>query len=555
VKQLAPLRVLDAERTARPPAVLTFLRRAEVRLERFARHRGLACLTVAFVALGMRAALLPVLPLPTTPFIQDEFSYVLGGETFAMGRLANPPHPMWRFFETQWVNMHPAYVSKYPPGQAAFLALGIRLFGHPWFGVWLSMGLLCAALCWMLQGWMPPKYSLIGGVLAAMQLGVTGYWINGYWGGAVAGIGGALATGALPRLARRPTLGAAVAAAAALPILANSRPFEGLIFIVLWGIALLWWARRCRTRLFRAAVVVPLAAGTVLTLGFTAYYNWRTTGDPRLMPYVRSSREYHMSPPLWILPAASRPTVFRDSSLERLWQWDHDIHVKVQQNPFRALGTMGHGVFITFVDGAGLALTPFFVGGLLLISSFRVRMAAVLLVTFVCLLMSEQFVQSHYMAPGLGLLVLVLMFGLQLFRTMKVRRLEIGLPVVAGILLFSVSLCLAYTLKEIVDTRHAPLTPLRFRARVLEQLSAKPGRHLVMVRYAPDHDFLIEHVYNGPDIDAQRVVWALDRGAAEDRALFAYYPDRMVWLYQPDGPSPSITRWPVTRVSTVAASR
>jgi hypothetical protein len=544
VKRLAAVNILEAERTPESSAILGALRRAERQLERVARRRWLACLIVVLVALGMRAALLPVLPPPTTPIVPDEFSYVLGGETFAIGRLANPPHPMRRFFETLMVNMHPAYVSKYPPAQAAFLALGIRLFGHPWYGVWLSMGLLCGALCWMLQGWLPPKYAIIGGVLAAMQLGVAGYWITSYWGGAVASLGGALAIGALSRLARKPSSGAAGAAAAATFVLANSRPLEGLILISLLGIALLWWARRCGNmrNLVRAAVIGPLAVGIVLTTGFAAYYNWKTTEDPRLMPYVVNSRDCHWSPPLWILPAASSPAVFRDSVFKKVWNLDHDIHMKARHNPLRVVASMGHSVFSTFVDGAGLALTPFFVGGLLLVSSLRARIVAVLLTTFVCLLMSEQYILAHYMAPGLGLMVLVLMFGLQLFRTMKVRGKGIGLALVVGMLLFTVSLFLFKTVQEIADARDAHLTPLRFRVQVLQQLNAKPGRHLVIVRYRADHDLLAEHVYNGPDIDAQKVVWALDRGA-ENSALFAYYPDRTVWLYQPDGSAPSIIPW------------
>ena len=540
----AAVNILDRERTPAPSSILGVLRQAERQLERVARRRWLACLIVVFVALGMRAALLPVLPAPTMPYIQDEFSYLLGGETFAMGRLANPPHPMGRFFETGWENMRPTYVSKYPPAQSAFLALGIRLFGEPKYGVWLSMGLLCGALCWMLQGWLPPKYGIIGGILVAMQLGVSGYWMNSYWGGAIPALGGALAIGALPRLARRPSPGAAFAFAAAIFVLANSRPFEGMILLGLLGVALLWWSRRNGNmpNLVRTAVILPLAAGIVVTAGFTAYYDWRTTGDPLLLPYALNSKENHISPPLWILPAASPPASFRDSAMRDLWNWDHDLHMKARHNPFHVVGTMGHAVFATFVDGAGLALIPFFVGGLLLISSLRARIAAVLLTMFVCLLMSEQFIQAHYMAPGLGLMVLVLMFGLQLFRTVKVRGRGIGLALVAGLLLFSVLFFLTSTLRYIVDIPNAPSTPVKFRAQVLKQLSAKPGRHLVMVRYGADHVYLFEHVYNGPVIDAQKIVWALDRGA-ENSALFAYYPDRAIWLYQPDGPTPSITPW------------
>ena len=320
--------ILEPERTPASSAMLGILRRAERQLECVARRRWLACLIVVFVALAMRAALLPVLPVPTAPYMQDEFSYILGGETFAMGRLANPPHPMWRFLEGMMVNMNPTYVSKYPPAQAAFLALGIRLFGQPWYGVWLSTGLLCGALCWMLQGWLPPKYGVIGGILAAMEVGVAGYWINSYWGGAVAALGGALAIGALPRLARKPSAASASAAAAAIFLLANSRPFEGFILIALLGVVLVWWTRRCRNvaKLFGAAVIVPLAVGFVVTSGFMAYYNWRTTGDPRLMPYVllilgnttirgRSG----------LCPHLRRQRFFRDSAMKELWNWDQPI--------------------------------------------------------------------------------------------------------------------------------------------------------------------------------------------------------------------------------------
>ncbi|HJZ96900.1 MAG TPA: hypothetical protein VKE70_10375 [Candidatus Solibacter sp.] len=59
---------------------------------------------------------------------------------------------MWVHFETFNINWERKYVSKFPPAQSLFLALGQKVFGHPWYGALLSFALMCAALCWMLQG-------------------------------------------------------------------------------------------------------------------------------------------------------------------------------------------------------------------------------------------------------------------------------------------------------------------------------------------------------------------------------------------------------------------
>jgi hypothetical protein len=89
-------------------------------LRRIARHPYLSALLVAALPLLLRLVLLPWIPVPQ-PQIQEEFSYLMGADTFARGRLANPTHPMAVFFDNIQLIQTPHYASARPPGQAVFL--------------------------------------------------------------------------------------------------------------------------------------------------------------------------------------------------------------------------------------------------------------------------------------------------------------------------------------------------------------------------------------------------------------------------------------------------
>ena len=233
------------------------------RLERFGRRiasRKELCVFLVGLSLFVirgAGALLTGVPLPR---YHDEFSYLLAGDTFAHGRLTNPPHPMWVHFETFHVIWHPTYMSMYPPAQGLMLALG-EVLGNPWIGQLLASALMCAAICWMLQGWIPLRWALLGGVLVMARLGLLSYFTNGYWSACVPALGGALVLGALPRIqhgARR--LDAAIMAVG-LFILANSRPYEGFLVSLGVAIALLAWMvgkNGPPARFSLARIVLPL---------------------------------------------------------------------------------------------------------------------------------------------------------------------------------------------------------------------------------------------------------------------------------------------------------
>jgi len=78
------------------------------------------------------------------------------------------------------------------------------------------------------------------------------------------------------------------------------------------------------------------------------------------------------------------------------------------------------------------------------------------------------------------------------------------------------------------------------RVAVEAQLQSLPGPQLVLVRYRPKHDPLLEWVYNGADIDGQKVVWARDMGAEKNEELMRYYSNRRVWVLEADDFSPRL---------------
>ncbi|HWG21497.1 MAG TPA: hypothetical protein VG225_13285 [Terracidiphilus sp.] len=157
-------------------------RRVENSFNELTRRKTLACVTVGASMLLLRLAMLPLFPAPH-PFLPDDFSFLLAGDTFAHGRLANPPPALWTHFESLQISVQPTYASMYFPATGLVLAAGKVLLGHPWAGLLIASSLMCAAICWMLQAWLPPGWALLGGFLSVLRIGLFSYWTNTYTGG------------------------------------------------------------------------------------------------------------------------------------------------------------------------------------------------------------------------------------------------------------------------------------------------------------------------------------------------------------------------------------
>jgi hypothetical protein len=495
-----------------------------------------ACLLAALLPVLIRLSLLPVFPIPE-PKVHDEFSYLLGAETFASGRLTNPPHPMWVHFETFHVNHQPTYMAKYPPGQSMVMALGQTLFGHPWYGVLMSVGLMCATICWMLQGWLPVRYAILGSIATIIQLGIGSYWVNSYWGGALTAAGGALVVGALPRLARRPTTSAACMGALGAVVLANTRPYEGLILSGASVVALIWW----RYRLTQSVLpfdnwrrILPAVCLLGLAAVWMGYFNYRVTGPALSMPYAVNQKTYAASPHFWFLPDRPIPE-YRHEVLRKFWaNWDRDMYIQSRGNPLLPAAR-----FLLLMMDLLFPLSLPLLFSLAYNSNRKLLTARAIAAAVGIGIFMEKGSASHYYAPAISILILFVAAGFRfLVQKMKVSRFLLLAEV---ILIFS-----AYQIANAMR----PLPPEDFRVQrreIIHRLTQQPeSRHLVLIRYSPDHpDESAQWVYNSADIDSSQIVWAQDMGQSRNQELVDYYPDRKVWVLEVDLTPVKLSEYPL----------
>jgi len=463
-------------------------------------------LLVAAVAYGANAA--SWLRWEREPLVHDEFSYLLAADTYAHGRLTNPTHPLWRHFETFHVIQRPTYQSKYPPGQGLALALGIVALGHPIAGVWLSFAAACAALTWMLRGWMPARWALAGGLLAALHPALGAFWGQTYWGGAVAMCGGALVYGAVPRLVRRDSAWASALLGLGLSILLLTRPVEGAV-AALPALAFLAWRRlrarrRATWRLWAPATVILAAA-----VAWLAYYDWRVTGDALRSPYWT-----------WVLAYQNR-----DPAVPEILR---RYRGSLELSPLRRLARV-------VVFYAPLTLGLLLPGLWWMLRSRWTRLHALAAGAVVAASVCFTRGWPHYTAPVAGAVLALLVQGLRGWWRAG-RRWPLLRVAAVTVLLTTLSGWAARVSPNLWANPH-----LLGREQVLNALAGTPRDHVVIVRYGPRHVVDREWVFNEADIDAAHVVWARELGGAADQALRAYFPERRMWLFEPDASAPRLT--------------
>jgi hypothetical protein len=494
-----------------------------------------AVLFVIAAALLGRACLLPVLGVPH-PRVNDEYSYLLMADTFAHHRLANPTPAAWWHFETLHANVQPTYHSKFPVSQGLVLAFGQIFFHQPWIGVYLSTALLCGAICWALQAFLPPPWALLGGLLTVIRIALFSYWMNSYYGGSVAAIGGAVALGAVVRLfdnhgTRRKRILLAIAFAISLLILATSRPYEGLAFSIP---LLVFFCYRIaaapgltgKQRLSTLSIVGTIGLVGILLIG---YYNWRTTGNPLLMPYVLCERTY--SPmPLFLWQKPNPGLIARDPVFAKYY--DNLGEGYRQMWSIRSLLPLDFArITLNWFFYVGPALSfPALVGLFASIKYSRLRLALYAVSSLGIALFLSVHSMPHYFSIAI---VVVYLFAMEGLRYLWDQQRD-------GDRAFAVAVCFTVLVVSLSRETGSSVLFSRFafrdaRLEIAQRLQNEPGKQMVLVTYDLDrHSPFNELVQNSAELSSQKIIWARSKGAGNDLDLCRAYPDRVFWSVATD---------------------
>jgi hypothetical protein len=499
--------------------------------------------------------------LSPVPQIQDEAAYLLQAGIFAHGRWTEVARPLPEFFAQMHVFTTPFLASKYPPGTSFFFTPFVWL-GFPALAPMVLAGVTgalifvlarrvgnaaLAMLTWVL--WTTAPWALRWQATFLSQTVTVALWL--------------LTLYLVLRYRDEQSSSWLIAIAAMIGFCAITRPVTALALALPVGVVVMrniWRLRAWRS------LVLPVLTGSAI-LGILPVQNWMTTGDWRLSPLVKYSREYLPSD----LPGfgfdSSQPVAPLPADLDRSRR---ELFEARRQHTLEALPRTLVGRWLRSVtivaNGWRTGLVP-----LILLGALVMPTAGILALGMSIGLLLAYAFHSHWLqwsqyyleaAPGYAFALAAGVWGLASWiirgwSTVRRRRVWDGAEprVAVATLVTTVAL-------GIPGFFRMPVTVSRYQTEVayqqrfgaaLQLVNKEREKAIVFVEYGPSHNAHFSLVRNVPNLADARTWIAYERGR-DDLRLMRLAPERRAYIYHAD--DGRLTRLPpLAELERIVASR
>ena len=469
------------------------------------------------------------------PDDHDEYANLLQAETFAEGRLSNDTHPFSKHFESFHILQHPTYASKYPPGQAFFLFVGLKLFGHPWYGVLLSCMLMVSCIVWMVRGYLSIKWALWIGIILVIRFALWNYWSSSYWGGAVAAIGGVLIFGAIPRLKSEKNSQVIISSLCfglGLALLSQTRPFEGLLVSIIPALYLLKLVfQHFKNKHWKIAsyLILPASIVMIANLAFSTYYNYKITGDPLKMPYSLHADQYSVQPPFLFLDKREIPPAYNHLEFDRQYNGWEIIEI----NDWKDYIRVKRRHFVRFIRF--FYYWPFLIGlCFLFINRQDIEIPYWSFMLFCSHILFTTWYHPHYFAPALAIYYLILLQCAKYLMEHQNKLIRMTARFAIPVLLLITLADSKFFATSIPGYINGTQEYVYKKQQIIDELNQDNSKHLVLVKYTTEHKLHEEWVYNGPSLDESKILWARYLSKESNDSLKHFFRDRKTWLIHAD---------------------
>ena len=489
--------------------------------------------------------------LSRTPVIHDESAYLLQAELFAHLRWTAPAPPIPAFFEQLHVLVDHVLASKYPPGNSLILAPGV-LIGLPGLPI-VILNACASALMFVLAR------RLGGGIVALLTWVVWQssfpmiYYHANYMSESVSGLAWLITWWGILRWRAGDGRKWLVAAASAVAWCMITRPVTGLALGVVALTVVLWCCRTARA--WRD--LVPAAGVAALIVAIIPLWDWRTTGDFRVMPLTAYTQLYvPFDKPGFTSGPDDRPSARLPRDLLRIQNafYREHLHHTVSALPAIArdrVKMLDRDLFYEWRGGlrifALIGLLALSVEGWIALAAFAAQFLFYLSYAHPAW-WTMYYVECSPVIAFITALGMARLFGLLYRREWAsgpvASRLRAALATVrgpgntdvdgrrlttAGLLVAVAGLVAAGSVARQVRTTLAQ--DHSFYDAFAELVRQIPDRRaIVFVRYADKHPDGLSLVRNVPDLDRAPVWTVYDRGDDNER-LLALAPERVPYLF------------------------